>query len=112
MKGMMLFPLFGCQDGKEEGWSWIESDGTESPSPPPSSTTFHFTSPSSDLGLFGSDLLEALGDSSLQRILSLLSAHPCLSSGISRPSMAVAVWWAAGLGISSSSSSFTRLLYL
>jgi hypothetical protein len=24
MKGMMLFPLFGCQDGKEEGWSWIE----------------------------------------------------------------------------------------
>jgi hypothetical protein len=57
------------------------SDGTESPSLPPSSPTFHFTSSSSNLGLFGSDLLEALGDSSLQRILSLLSAHPCLSSG-------------------------------
>uniref|UniRef100_A0A2N9HCG1 Integrase catalytic domain-containing protein n=1 Tax=Fagus sylvatica TaxID=28930 RepID=A0A2N9HCG1_FAGSY len=59
----------------------IRSDGTESPPLPPSSPTFHFTSPSSDLGLSGSDLLEALGDSSLQRILSLLSAHPCLSSG-------------------------------
>ena len=57
------------------------SDGTESPPPPPSSPTYHFTSPSSDLGLSGSDLLEALDDSSLQRILSLLSAHLCLSSG-------------------------------
>ena len=57
------------------------SDGSESPPPPLSSPTFRFTSPSSDLGLSGGDLLEALGDSSLQWTLSLLSARPCLSSG-------------------------------
>ena len=51
------------------------------PPPPLSSPTFCFTSPSSDLGLYEWDLLEALGDSSLQRTLSLLSARLFLSSG-------------------------------
>ena len=57
------------------------SDGFKLPLPPLSSPTFRFTSPSSDLSLYGGDLLEALGDSSLQRTLYLLSARFCLSSG-------------------------------
>jgi hypothetical protein len=42
---------------------------------------FLFTSPSSDLSLYGGNLLEALGDSSLQRTPSLLAARFCFSSG-------------------------------
>ena len=57
------------------------SDDSESPPPPLSSPTFCFTSYSSDLVLYGGDLLEALGGSSLQRTPSLLSARLCLSSG-------------------------------
>ena len=57
------------------------SDGFE-PSPPPlSSTTFRFTSQSSDPVLYGGDLLEYLGGSSLQRIPSLLSTRIGLFSG-------------------------------
>jgi hypothetical protein len=57
------------------------SDGSEPPPPPLSSTTFCFTSQSSDPVLYGGDLLESLGGSSLQRIPSLLSARIGLSSG-------------------------------
>uniref|UniRef100_A0A2N9FLE8 Uncharacterized protein n=1 Tax=Fagus sylvatica TaxID=28930 RepID=A0A2N9FLE8_FAGSY len=57
------------------------SDDSEPPPPPLSSTTFRFTSQSSDLVLHGGDLLESLGGSSLQRIPSLLSARFGLSSG-------------------------------
>lgn len=57
------------------------SDGFEPPPPPLSSTTFCFTSQSSDPVLYGGDLLESLGGSSLQRIPSLLSARIGLSSG-------------------------------
>uniref|UniRef100_A0A2N9FRU3 Uncharacterized protein n=1 Tax=Fagus sylvatica TaxID=28930 RepID=A0A2N9FRU3_FAGSY len=52
------------------------------PSPPPHSfPTFRFTSPSSDLDLYGWDLMEALGGSSFHQTLSLLSARLFLSSG-------------------------------
>uniref|UniRef100_A0A2N9EV72 Uncharacterized protein n=1 Tax=Fagus sylvatica TaxID=28930 RepID=A0A2N9EV72_FAGSY len=51
------------------------------PPPPLSSPTFRFTSLSSDLDLYGWDLLEALGGSSLHRTFSLLSARLFLSSG-------------------------------
>jgi hypothetical protein len=51
------------------------SDESESPPPSPPSSTFHFTSHLSDLVLYGRDLLEMLGDSSLHRHLSLLSAR-------------------------------------
>uniref|UniRef100_A0A2N9HIJ9 Uncharacterized protein n=1 Tax=Fagus sylvatica TaxID=28930 RepID=A0A2N9HIJ9_FAGSY len=47
------------------------SDGSESP----------IISQPSDLALYGGDLLEALGGSSLHRPLSLLSAQNCHSSG-------------------------------
>jgi hypothetical protein len=57
------------------------SDGSESPPPPLPFPTFRFTSHPSDLVLYGGDLLEALGDSSLHRPLSLLSAQICHSSG-------------------------------
>uniref|UniRef100_A0A2N9EP30 Uncharacterized protein n=1 Tax=Fagus sylvatica TaxID=28930 RepID=A0A2N9EP30_FAGSY len=57
------------------------SDGTEPPSPPRSSTTFRFTFQSSDLVLFGGVLLEALGGSSIQRVLSILSARLGRSRG-------------------------------
>jgi hypothetical protein len=57
------------------------SDGSESPPPPLPFPTFRFTSHPSDLVLYGGDLLEALGDSSLHRSLSLLSARICHSSG-------------------------------
>ena len=56
-------------------------DVSEPPPPPLSSPTFRFTSLSSDLDLYGWDLLEALGGSSLHRTLSLLSARLFLSSG-------------------------------
>jgi hypothetical protein len=59
----------------------LRSDGTEPPSPPRSSTTFRFTFQSSDLVLFGGVLLEALGGSSIQRVLSILSARLGRSSG-------------------------------
>ena len=56
------------------------SDGSE-PSPPPLiSSTFRSTFQPSDLVLYGGDLLDALGGSSLQRILSFLSARLGLSS--------------------------------
>ena len=58
-----------------------KSDVSELPPPPLSSPTFCFTSPSSDLGLYEWDLLEALGDSNFHRTLSLLSARLFLSSG-------------------------------
>uniref|UniRef100_A0A2N9I4A2 Uncharacterized protein n=1 Tax=Fagus sylvatica TaxID=28930 RepID=A0A2N9I4A2_FAGSY len=51
------------------------SDESESPPPSPPSSTFHFTSHLSNLVLYGGDLLEMLGDSSLHRHLSLLSAR-------------------------------------
>ena len=57
------------------------SDGSESPPPPLPFPTFRFTSHPSDLVLYGGDLLEALGDSSLHRPLSLLSTRICHSSG-------------------------------
>jgi hypothetical protein len=57
------------------------SDGSESPPPPLPSLTFCFTSPSSDLSLYRGDLLEALGDSGLQRTSPLLAARFCFSSG-------------------------------
>ena len=56
-------------------------DGSESPPPPLPFLTFRFTSHPSDLVLYGGDLLEALGDSSLHRPLSLLSARIFHSSG-------------------------------
>ena len=59
----------------------LRLDGTEPPSPPRSPTTFCFTFQSSDLVLFGGVLLEALGGSSIQRALSILSARLGLSSG-------------------------------
>ena len=57
------------------------SDGSESLPPPLPFPTFRFTSYPSDLVLYGGDLLEALGDSSLHRPLSMLSAQICHSSG-------------------------------
>jgi hypothetical protein len=57
------------------------SDSSEPPSPPLSSITFRFSSLYSDLVLYGGDLLEALGGSSPQRTLSLLSAYLGLFSG-------------------------------
>uniref|UniRef100_A0A2N9G740 Uncharacterized protein n=1 Tax=Fagus sylvatica TaxID=28930 RepID=A0A2N9G740_FAGSY len=56
------------------------SDGFESPPPPLPFPTFRFTPHPSDLVLYGGDLLEAMGDSSLHRLLSLLSARICHSS--------------------------------
>uniref|UniRef100_A0A2N9FV40 Uncharacterized protein n=1 Tax=Fagus sylvatica TaxID=28930 RepID=A0A2N9FV40_FAGSY len=49
--------------------------------PPLPFPTFCFTPHPSDLVLYGRDLLEALGDSSLHRPLSLLLARICHSSG-------------------------------
>uniref|UniRef100_A0A2N9IWR5 Uncharacterized protein n=1 Tax=Fagus sylvatica TaxID=28930 RepID=A0A2N9IWR5_FAGSY len=57
------------------------SDVSEPPPPPLSSPTFCFTSFLSDWVLYEWVLLEALGGSSLQRTLSLLSARLFLSSG-------------------------------
>uniref|UniRef100_A0A2N9IUT8 Uncharacterized protein n=1 Tax=Fagus sylvatica TaxID=28930 RepID=A0A2N9IUT8_FAGSY len=57
------------------------SDSSEPPPPLLCSPTFRFTSLSSDLVLYGWDLLEALGGSRLQQTLSLLSARLFLSSG-------------------------------
>jgi hypothetical protein len=59
----------------------FRSDAFELPSPPLSSPTFLFTSPSSDLSLYGGNLLKALGDLSLQRTPSLLAVRFCFSSG-------------------------------
>jgi hypothetical protein len=59
----------------------FRSGVSELPSPPLSFPIFLFTSPSSDLSLYGGNLLEALGDSSLQRTPSLLAARICFSSG-------------------------------
>ena len=56
-------------------------DGSESPPPPPPSSTFRFTPHPSDLVLYGGDLLETLGDSSLHRLLPLLLARFCHFSG-------------------------------
>jgi hypothetical protein len=56
------------------------SDGFESPPPPLPFPTSRFTPHPSDLVLYGGDLLEAMGDSSLHRLLSLLSARICHSS--------------------------------
>ena len=56
------------------------SDGSEPP-PPFSSSTFLFTSPSSDLVFQGEDLLESLGGSSFQRFPFILSARSGLYSG-------------------------------
>ena len=57
------------------------SVGSEPPPPPLPSTTFRSTSQSSDPVLYGGNLLEFLGGSSLHRIPSLLSARLCRSSG-------------------------------
>jgi hypothetical protein len=57
------------------------SDGSESPPPPLSSTTFLFISLSSDPVLYRGDLLESLGGSSLQQIPSMFSASIGLPSG-------------------------------
>jgi hypothetical protein len=57
------------------------SDSSEPPPPLLSSSTFRFTSLSSDLVLYGRDLLEDLGGSRQQQTLSLLSARLFLSSG-------------------------------
>ena len=59
----------------------LRSDGTEPPSPPRSPTTFRFTFQLSDLVLFRGVLLEALGGSSIQRVLSILSTRLDRSSG-------------------------------
>uniref|UniRef100_A0A2N9HEY6 Uncharacterized protein n=1 Tax=Fagus sylvatica TaxID=28930 RepID=A0A2N9HEY6_FAGSY len=59
----------------------FRSGASELPSPPLSFPIFLFTSPSSDLSLYGRNLLEALGDSSLQRTPSLLATRICFSSG-------------------------------
>uniref|UniRef100_A0A2N9H472 Integrase catalytic domain-containing protein n=1 Tax=Fagus sylvatica TaxID=28930 RepID=A0A2N9H472_FAGSY len=56
------------------------SDGVESPPPSPSLPSFRFTPHPSDLVLYSGDLLEAMGDSSLHRFLSLLPARICQSS--------------------------------
>jgi hypothetical protein len=56
------------------------SDGVESPPPSPSLPSFRFTPHPSDLVLYSGDLLEAMGDSSLHRFLSLLPARICHSS--------------------------------
>ena len=57
------------------------SDRSESLPPPLPFPTFRFTPHPSNLVLYGRDLLEALGDSSLHRPLSLLLARICHSSG-------------------------------
>ena len=57
------------------------SVGSELPPPPLPPSTFVSTSPSSDPVLYGGNLLEFLGGSSLHQIPSLLSARPCRSSG-------------------------------
>ncbi len=56
-------------------------DDSEPPSSPLSSTTLRLSSLSSDLVLYRGDLLDALGGSSPQRTLSILSACLGLSSG-------------------------------
>ncbi len=58
-----------------------KSDVSKPPTPPLSSPTFRFISPSSDLGSYGWDLLKALGGSSFHRTFSLLSTRLFLSSG-------------------------------
>ena len=66
-------------------FSTTRSDGSESPPPPLPFPTFRFTSHPSDLALYDGDLLEALGDSSLHRLLSLSSAQICHLSGCRDP---------------------------
>uniref|UniRef100_A0A2N9FQ20 Uncharacterized protein n=1 Tax=Fagus sylvatica TaxID=28930 RepID=A0A2N9FQ20_FAGSY len=63
-------------------WWWPRSgsDEVESPPPSPSLPSFRFTPHPSDLVLYSGDLLEAMGDSSLHRFLSLLPARICHSS--------------------------------
>jgi hypothetical protein len=56
------------------------SDEVESPPPSPSLPSFRFTPHPYDLVLYSGDLLEAMGDSSLHRFLSLLPARICHSS--------------------------------
>ena len=56
------------------------SDNSESLQPPLPFPTFRFTFHPSDLVLYGGDLLEALGESSLHRPLSLLLEQICHSS--------------------------------
>jgi hypothetical protein len=55
--------------------------GSELPPPPLPPTTFFSTSPSPDPVLYGGNLLEFLGGSSLHQIPSPLPARPCRSSG-------------------------------
>ena len=55
--------------------------GSELPPPPLPPTTFVSTSPSPDLVLYGGNLVEFLGGSSLHQIPSPLPARPCRSSG-------------------------------
>uniref|UniRef100_A0A2N9FLG4 Uncharacterized protein n=1 Tax=Fagus sylvatica TaxID=28930 RepID=A0A2N9FLG4_FAGSY len=71
-----------AQAGPSDLVAQDRSDGTEPPSPPRSSTTFRFTFQASDLVLFGGVLLEALGGSSIQRVLSILSARLGRSRGV------------------------------
>jgi hypothetical protein len=56
------------------------SDGFESPPPSPPLPSFRFTPHPSDLVLYSGDLLEAMGDSSLHRFISLLPARICHTS--------------------------------
>uniref|UniRef100_A0A2N9EGZ7 Uncharacterized protein n=1 Tax=Fagus sylvatica TaxID=28930 RepID=A0A2N9EGZ7_FAGSY len=93
---------------------WFEgklfrSDGSESPPPPLPFPTFRFTSHPSDLVLYGRDLMEALGESSLHRPLSLLSETNLPFQWAPRPSTAVDVQWASSLGTSSSPSFYRPL---
>ena len=96
-------PLPPCEGDRDQRWSNLSSvalflsfcififlfflllaprlDSSEPPPPLLSSPTFRFTSLSSDLVLYGWDLLEVLGGSRLQQTLSLLSARLFLFDG-------------------------------
>uniref|UniRef100_A0A2N9G9G9 Uncharacterized protein n=1 Tax=Fagus sylvatica TaxID=28930 RepID=A0A2N9G9G9_FAGSY len=85
--------------------------GSELPPPPLPPTTFVSTSPSPDPVLYGGNLFGVFGW--LQPPPNSLSfaSTPLPFQWMSRPSTAVAVWGASGLGISPSAS-LSRLLYL